>query len=164
MVYEQLKLDNQLCFRLYAASRLVIQMYEPWLSKLGLTYPQYLVMLVLWEKNKMPVNDIAHRLLLETNTVTPLLKRMEVQKLIVRKRDGQDHRKIIVGLTHKGLRMKELAKEIPLEMSCQLQCMVSTPEQQEEMMKMAGNLDRLIETLCTRINNYKQDVKEERIK
>ena len=72
-----LKLENQLCFRLYTASRLITQAYRPMLEALGLTYPQYLVMMVLWEKDGQPVNDIAKRLYLETNTVTPLLKRMD---------------------------------------------------------------------------------------
>ena len=77
MIQEEFKLDNQLCFRLYTASRLLTQAYHPLLSEHGLTYPQYLVLLVLWEKDAQPVNDIAKRLLLETNTVTPLLQRME---------------------------------------------------------------------------------------
>jgi len=83
---EQLRLDNQLCFRLYSASRLVMQSYQPALSALGLTYPQYLVLMVLWEKDGQPVNDIARRLYLETNTVTPLLKRMEAAGLVTRHR------------------------------------------------------------------------------
>ena len=77
MEYEQLKLENQLCFRLYAAARLTIGAYHPYLAPLRITYPQYLVLLVLWEKDRLPVNDIARRLMLETNTVTPLLQRME---------------------------------------------------------------------------------------
>ena len=78
MVCEQLKLDNQVCFRLYTVARLITQGYQPWLSKLGITYTQYIVLMVLWEKDHQPVNDIARRLLLETNTVTPLIKRMEI--------------------------------------------------------------------------------------
>ena len=74
-MYEQLKLENQLCFRFYTISRLITQAYRPLLSRLGVTYPQYLVLLVLWEKDGQPVNDIAKHLCLETNTVTPLLKR-----------------------------------------------------------------------------------------
>ena len=77
MDYEKLKLDKQLCFRLYAASRLITQAYRPYLDKLGVTYPQYLVLMVLWETDELPVNDIAKRLALETNTVTPLIQRME---------------------------------------------------------------------------------------
>ena len=83
---ECLRLDNQLCFRLYTASRLITQAYTPLLDELGLTYPQYLVMMVLWEKDCQPVNDIAKRLFLETNTVTPLLKRMEAEGLVERLR------------------------------------------------------------------------------
>ena len=83
---EQFKLDNQLCFRLYTASRLITQAYYPVLSEQGLTYPQYLVLLALWEKDAQPVNDIAKRLYLETNTVTPLLKRMEAAGLVSRRR------------------------------------------------------------------------------
>jgi len=76
-VHSELQLDNQLCFRLYTAARLIIQAYTPMLTQLGITYPQYLVLTVLWEKDSQPVNDIARRLLLKTNTVTPLLQRMD---------------------------------------------------------------------------------------
>ncbi|MCR4764946.1 MAG: MarR family transcriptional regulator, partial [Bacteroidaceae bacterium] len=79
MMHKELLLDNQICFRLYTASRLVTQAYTPILKQLDITYPQYLVLMVLWEKDGLPVNEIAHRLLLETNTVTPLLQRMEAQ-------------------------------------------------------------------------------------
>ena len=89
---DNLKLDNQLCFRLYTASRLITQAYTPFLTRLGITYPQYLVMMVLWEKDSQPVNDIAKRLYLETNTVTPLLKRMESEGLVERLRDAADRR------------------------------------------------------------------------
>ena len=86
MKEEALLLDNQLCFRLYTASRLLTQAYHPLLSQQGLTYPQYLVLLVLWEKDAQPVNDIARRLYLETNTVTPLLQRMEKEGILTRKK------------------------------------------------------------------------------
>ena len=84
MDYEKLKLDKQLCFRLYAASRLITQAYRPYLDKLGVTYPQYLVLMVLWETDELPVNDIAKRLALETNTVTPLIQRMEREGIVNR--------------------------------------------------------------------------------
>ena len=99
MKYEQLKLDNQLCFRLYTAARLTMGAYHPYLDPLGITYPQYLVLLVLWEQDKQPVNDIAHKLFLETNTVTPLLQRMEKAGLVKRTKGKEDTRQ----------RMKELA-------------------------------------------------------
>ncbi len=109
MIKEEFKLDNQLCFRLYTASRLLTQVYHPLLSGHGLTYPQYLVLLVLWEKDAQPVNDIAKRLYLETNTVTPLLQRMEKEGIIVRARGRQDARQTIVSLTWKG---KDLQGEL----------------------------------------------------
>jgi DNA-binding MarR family transcriptional regulator len=84
MEYEQLKLNNQLCFPVYAASRLITREYQPHLDKLGVTYPQYLVLMVLWETDGISVNEIAQKLILNTNTVTPLLKRMELLNLISR--------------------------------------------------------------------------------
>lgn len=110
---EELRLDNQLCFRLYTASRLITQAYTPMLDKLGLTYPQYLVMLVLWEKDCQPVNDIAKRLFLETNTVTPLLKRMEAEGLVERLRDAADGRKVLVRLTAAGRALEAAAASVP---------------------------------------------------
>ena len=121
MVCEQLKLDNQVCFRLYTVARLITQGYQPWLSKLGITYTQYIVLMVLWEKDHQPVNDIARRLLLETNTVTPLIKRLETEKIVVRRKDKQDARKTIVSLTERGKAMQEAAAEIPGCMSRMLQ-------------------------------------------
>lgn len=110
---EELRLDNQLCFRLYTASRLITQAYTPMLDKLGLTYPQYLVMMVLWEKDCQPVNDIAKRLFLETNTVTPLLKRMEAEGLVERLRDEADGRKVLVRLTAAGRALEAAAASVP---------------------------------------------------
>ena len=95
-------LESQLCFRLYTASRLITQAYHPLLSEYGLTYPQYLVLLVLWEKDAQPVNDIAKRLYLETNTVTPLLQRMEKDGVVVRRKGEKDGRQMIVSLTRKN--------------------------------------------------------------
>ena len=109
MIREEFRLKNQLCFRLYTASRLLTQVYHPLLSEHGLTYPQYLVLLVLWEKDAQPVNDIAKHLFLETNTVTPLLQRMEKEGIIVRARGRQDARQTIVSLTRKG---KDLQGEL----------------------------------------------------
>lgn len=113
MAYEQLKLGNQLCFPFYAASRLIIREYQPFLDHLGITYPQYLVLMVLWENDTLPVNDIAGKLILNTNTITPLLKRMEQQGLISRNRSEKDERKVLVHLTEKGKRLQEEASGIP---------------------------------------------------
>ena len=143
MVYEQLKLDNQLCFRLYTASRLVAGAYNPYFEPLGITYPQYLVLLVLWEKDQQPVNDIAKRLHLETNTVTPLLQRMEKAGFIVRKRGEKDTRQRIVSLTPKGIAMREQAKTIPDDLSKQVLQHVSM----EEITNIIPSLDKLIEGL-----------------
>jgi len=125
---EKFKLDNQLCFRLYTASRLLTQAYYPLLSKHGLTYPQYLVLMVLWEKDAQPVNDIAKRLMLETNTVTPLLKRMESTGILTRKRGENDARQIIVELTAKGKGMQEELSEVPDTVGKAVLCKSITPE------------------------------------
>lgn len=117
MIYEQLKLENQLCFPIYAASRLITREYQPFLDNLEITYPQYLVLMVLWENNNLPVNDIAKKLILNTNTITPLLKRMEQQGLINRKRSEEDERKVMVQLTEKGMNLQVQASQIPEELS-----------------------------------------------
>lgn len=113
MEYEQLKLDNQICFPVYAASRLIIRQYQPLLEKLGVTYPQYLVLMVLWEHGPQPVGDISRRLILNTNTLTPLLKRLEGQGLIRRRRDDSDERKVVVSLTDQGDQLRHKAALIP---------------------------------------------------
>lgn len=113
MAYEQLRLENQLCFPLYAASRLVIQAYQPHLDKLGITYLQYLVLMVLWETDSIPVSEITRRLILNTNTITPVLKRMEAQGIIKRQRSEEDERKVIVTLTPKGKELQIEAASIP---------------------------------------------------
>jgi DNA-binding MarR family transcriptional regulator len=117
MPHEQLKLSNQLCFPLYAASRLIIREYQPLLDKLEITYPQYLVLLVLWEDDAQTVNQIAHKLILNTNTITPLLKRMEAQELITRDRSTDDTRKVMVTLTEKGRKMEQEAACIPEQLN-----------------------------------------------
>ncbi len=118
-MYSQLKLDNQICFRLYAVSRLVTQAYRPMLQPLGLTYPQYLVMLALWEHDNQLVGDLCRRLMLDTNTLTPLLQRMEKEGLVIRTRGIADGRQTLVTLTKKGARLEEAAKEIPAQLAAQ---------------------------------------------
>ena len=126
-MYGQLKLENQLCFRLYAASRLVTQAYHPFLEELGITYPQYLVLLVLWEQDAQPVNDLARRLHLETNTVTPLLQRMEKEGLVTRKRGKEDGRQVIVSLTARSREMEDRAAAIPAAVGARAACSRLTP-------------------------------------
>ncbi len=120
MATEQLKLDNQLCFPLYAVSRLITRNYQPFLDKLGITYPQYLVLLVLWEDDGLTVNEISRRLILNTNTTTPLLKRLEVLGLVKRQRSGDDERKVVITLTAKGRKMEQGAAAIPQKLSAGL--------------------------------------------
>ncbi len=144
-MHKELQLDNQICFRLYTAARLITQAYTPMLNALGITYPQYLVLMVLWERDNQPVNDIAHRLLLETNTVTPLLQRMEKLGIVVRKKGEQDKRQQIVSLTDKGRDMEEEAFEsIPSGMMNQLS---ACPLQLDDYMNLAQSLDSIINTL-----------------
>ena len=145
MAYAELQLDNQICFRLYTAARLVTQAYTPILTALGITYPQYLVLLVLWEKDNQPVNDIAHRLLLETNTVTPLLQRMEKLGIVNRKKGEQDKRQQIVSLTQKGKALEEKAfAQVPSGMNDQLS---ACPLKFEDYQHLAQELDSIIQTL-----------------
>lgn len=143
-MYDVLKLENQLCFRFYTVSRLITQAYGPLLDRLGVTYPQYLVLLVLWEKDAQPVNDIAKRLVLETNTVTPLLKRMEAEGLVRRTRGTEDARQVIVSLTEKGSRLRETAKDIPDQMGSTITC-CNIPS--EQFPQLAATLDSLIQAL-----------------
>jgi DNA-binding MarR family transcriptional regulator len=144
MAYAQLKLENQLCFRLYTAARLTMGVYHPYLDPLGITYPQYLVLLVLWEQDKQPVNDIAHKLFLETNTVTPLLQRMEKAGLVKRTKGKEDTRQRIVSLTEKGRAMYEQAKHIP---GCLHNDVALKTGDEEEILRMIPTLDKLIDGL-----------------
>ena len=144
-MHDELKLDNQICFRLYSASRLITQAYTPMLTALGITYPQYLVLMVLWEKDNQPVNDIAHRLILETNTVTPLIQRMEKQGLITRKQGDKDKRQQIVSLTLSGKEMEQKAYElIPPAMGDRLS---ACPLQIDDYQMLAEKLDEIIKAL-----------------
>lgn len=120
MAYEQLKLENQLCFPVYAASRLITREYQPYLDELGITYPQYLVLMVLWESDGLTVNEISQKLILNTNTITPLLKRMETMGIITRQRSETDERKVMIALTEKGIKMREVAAEIPEKLATAL--------------------------------------------
>lgn len=144
-MHAELQLGNQICFRLYTAARLVTQAYTPMLTALGITYPQYLVMMVLWEKDEQPVNDIARRLVLETNTVTPLLQRMEKLGLVSRKKGELDKRQQIVSLTKKGKQLEEEAyAQIPAGMNEQLS---ACPLKSEDYQHLAQELDAIIDTL-----------------
>ncbi|RPD94286.1 MarR family transcriptional regulator [Aureibaculum marinum] len=110
---ENLKLSNQVCFPLYSLAKEVIKQYRPILNELGLTYPQYLVMLVLWEEGSQNVSEIGNQLFLDSGTLTPLLKRLEQKNIIVRKRNPEDERIVTISLTEKGKIMKEKAQCVP---------------------------------------------------
>ncbi|MBR2228307.1 MAG: MarR family transcriptional regulator [Bacteroidales bacterium] len=139
------KLENQLCFRLYTASRLITQAYHPLLSDHGLTYPQYLVLLVLWEKDAQPVNDIAKRLLLETNTVTPLLKRMEAEGVVTRTQGTKDARQTIVKLTAKGRGLQEKLMDVPEAVGSAVLCESVTPETVPGLFAMLDDIIRRLD-------------------
>lgn len=144
MSYDQLKLSNQICFPVYAASRLITREYQPHLERLGITYPQYLVMLVLWEQDHMSVNDIAKKLILNTNTITPLLKRMQGQGLIIRNRSTEDERKVVVSLTAKGKDLQKTAAAIPQKLVDDL---LKGPVPVEDIAILKEKLYRLIDFL-----------------
>ena len=117
-------LDDQLCFALYAASRAVTARYRPMLEELGLTYPQYLVMMVLWERDQLTVSDIGERLFLDSATLTPLLKRMEAQGLVQRARARSDERQVIITLTEQGNALRKQAAEVMPAELCAPQCSI----------------------------------------
>lgn len=143
-MHEELKLDNQLCFRLYTASRLVTQAYRPLLEKLNITYPQYLVMMILWEQDDVCISTITERLMLETNTVTPLLKRMEDLGLIKRMPSKEDARQKIISLTTKGRKLQDKAKEVP---TCLVSEMAKRNVDLQGLSSITPILDNLIHAL-----------------
>ena len=130
---EALKLKNQLCFPLYAAARRVTGVYTPYLKPLGLTYTQYIVFMVLWEQDGLQVSEIGERLLLDSGTLTPLLKKMEAQGYLTRTRSKIDERSVIVTLTEKGKALKTQVGEIPLKAA---QCVRLTPEEGQMLYKL----------------------------
>ncbi len=146
MPYPQLKLDNQLCFRLYTAARLVTSSYTPYFKQFGITYPQYLVLMLLWEKDNRFIGEITERILLETNTVTPLLQRMEKQGLIVRQKGEKDSRQRVVSLTPEGKRLEEAIKEVP---NCLARSIVENGMDVAQLQKLIPLLDMFIETVSS---------------
>ncbi|WP_223649463.1 MarR family winged helix-turn-helix transcriptional regulator [Hymenobacter psoromatis] len=111
-----LKLENQLCFPFYAVSRQLTKAYQPYLLALGLTYPQYLVLLLLWEHEQLTVKDLGERLLLDSGTLTPLLKRMEQQQWLSRRRDPRDERSVVISLLPGGRALEARACDIPAQL------------------------------------------------
>ena len=114
---EAMKLGNQLCFPLYAASRNVINLYTPYLKPLGLTYTQYITLLALWEKDGITVGELCGKLMLDNGTLSPLLKKMQQEGLVERTRSEEDERVVVITLTEEGRALKEKAKDIPVKVA-----------------------------------------------
>jgi MarR family transcriptional regulator, organic hydroperoxide resistance regulator len=136
-----LRLDSQVCFPLYAAARAMMQAYQPLLAKLGLTYPQYLVLLVLWEEDGLSVSAIGERLYLDSGTLTPLLKRLEHAGLVRRRRARGDERVVEIFLTADGKRMKRRAQEVPQALFCQLALPL------DELFRLREDMRRLYQSI-----------------
>ncbi len=139
---EKLRLDNQVCFPLYSAANAVIRAYRPLLDELDLTYSQYLVMMVLWEQNGVSVKDVGHRLHLDSGTLTPLLKRLEVKGYVERARSTQDERVRVLNLTEQGRELKLRAQQVPNAIKCKVDIEL------EEMLE----LKRLCEKVLTKLD------------
>ena len=135
--YDALRLENQLCFPLYACSREVIKRYKPCLDELDLTYTQYIAMLVLWEKKSVTVKELGNALFLDSGTLTPLLKKMEAKGLLSRRRSSDDERSLIVTLTEEGEAMRDRAVEVPYKMA---QCVNLAPEEASELYRLLYKL------------------------
>ncbi|MCP3136184.1 MarR family transcriptional regulator [Pyxidicoccus sp. QH1ED-7-1] len=140
-VDDPLSLDAQLCFPLYAAARAVTQAYAPLLSKLGLTYPQYLVMLVLWETDGVTVKGMGEKLFLDSGTLTPLLKRLEAQGLVRRERSKEDARSVHVHLTAAGRALRRKAVSVPEALVCKMGLSL------QELSRLRDDVRRLFEAL-----------------
>jgi len=135
--YDALRLENQLCFPLYACSREVIKRYKPCLDELDLTYTQYIAMLVLWEKKSVTVKELGNALFLDSGTLTPLLKKMEAKGLLSRRRSSDDERSLIVTLTEEGEAMRDRAVEVPYQMA---HCVNLAPEEASELYRLLYKL------------------------
>jgi MarR family transcriptional regulator, organic hydroperoxide resistance regulator len=138
---QPLRLDNQICFAVYSAAHAFNRVYKPLLDRLGLTYPQYLAMLVLWEKDGVPLKDIGERLFLDSGTLTPLLKRLEAAQLIKRTRNTKDERQVLIALTPQGLALKEKARAVPQRVLAASAC--SIPELSAMKNEIVALRDRL---------------------
>ena len=135
--YDVLKLNNQLCFPLYACARETIKLYKPYLDELDLTYTQYITMMVLWEKQSVTVKELGEALYLDSGTLTPLLKKMEAKGFLTRRRSEQDERSLIVRLTEEGEALKDRALSIPYQM---MSCVHLEPEEIRELYRLLYKL------------------------
>lgn len=146
------RLDDQICFQLHTASRLVIRAYQPVLDGLDLTYLQYLCMLVLWESDETAqprpsVKELGERLYLDSGTLTPLLKRLGGKGLVTRSRSDVDGRVVLIGLTDAGKALAERADEVPSELLCRIRALALPPEKTQELMNLREQLGELVSVL-----------------
>jgi len=138
----QLRLDNQLCFALHSASMFMTRVYRPLLGELDLTYPQYLVMLALWEKDEQTVSELGVGLFVDSATLTPMLKRLETSGLVTRLRSRSDERIVVISLTRKGRDLKEKAKQVRKQIEGVLNCTSAETEQLIQVLsKLCSNLE-----------------------
>ena len=135
--YEALRLDNQLCFPLYACAKEIVRRYKPFLDEIDLTYTQYIAMMVLWEEREINVKELGSRLYLDSGTLTPVLKRLEQKELITRQRDDKDERVLIVSITKEGDELKDKAVEIPVKMAG---CVSLEPQDAAELYRLLHKL------------------------
>lgn len=131
--FDNLKLENQICFPLYAASNKVIRQYKPFLEKLNLTYTQYITMMCLWENNQINVKELGNKLFLDSGTLTPLLKKLEQKGYIKRNRDDGDQRNLIVTITKQGMDLRNQAKDVP---TCVAKCVNLSEEEAINLYKI----------------------------
>lgn len=141
---DHLKLENQLCFSLYATSREVIKLYKPFLDPYGLTYTQYLVMLVLWEEEKMTFKSIGQKLHLDSGTLTPVIKKLVSMQLIEKSRDTADDRNVLVEVTSRGMSLKDEMVSVPQAMYCKL------GTEYQEAIELKKKLDDLLSKLTSK--------------
>ena len=128
--YDALKLENQLCFPLYACAKEIIKAYKPYLDELDLTYTQYITMMVLWERRALRVKEVGQRLFLDSSTLTPLLKRLEEKGYVTRRRSAEDERDVIVTITPNGQALREKAVTIPAQLGA---CVALEPEKAQTL-------------------------------
>lgn len=148
MEIDDLKLSNQLCFKIYSVSKAMTRLYKPILDSLNLTYPQYLVMLILWEHEKISFKDISNNLKMKTGTLTPILNKLESQGQLCRVKDEEDERKVYIHITSKGEKLKYEASNVPGEISCRAQISM------DEYVKYMREFDELLKKL-DEIENYR---------
>ena len=136
-MYDRLRLENQLCFPLYACSREIIKQYKPFLDELDLTYTQYITMMVLWERTSLTAKELGETLFLGSGTLTPLLKKLEAKGFLTRKRSAEDERSLVVTVTDAGLALRDRAVRIPEAMAA---CSPLTPEEGEALYRILYRL------------------------